>query len=120
VGEAWVTLGAVALARVEVVADRADEAVLLPRQALECAPQQRVGLACAVRVGREDGANALVGADQREVAVVVERLSEAHEAAAAPGADRGVRGVEGHRRELYAAVLVRAHDAFGPRPSRQS
>ena len=39
--------------------------------------------------------SALVGPQQREQALVVERLAEVHEAAAAPGADRGAGGV-GH------------------------
>jgi hypothetical protein len=37
--------------------------------------------------------DARVGAQQGDEALVVERLSEAHEAPAAPGADRDVTGI---------------------------
>jgi hypothetical protein len=95
VGEAGEALGALALAGVEVVPDGADQAVRVAVASLQCAAEQRVRLARAVRVGGHDRADALVGPEQRCQAVVVERLAEVHEAAAAPGADRRARGV-GH------------------------
>src|SRR5439155_578952 len=75
VGEAREALGALALAVVEVVADGADEAERRAVEALKRAAQQRVGLALAVGVGGQDGVDAVAGTDQREEALVVERIA---------------------------------------------
>ena len=60
VGEAGEALGALALAGVEVVADGADERVVVARQALQRAADEAVGLALAVGVRGEHGGDALV------------------------------------------------------------
>ena len=87
VGEAREALRALALALVEVVADRADERVVVARHAGQRAAEQRVGLARAVGVGRDHRVDAVAGPQQRLEALVRDRLAEAHEAPAAPGAD---------------------------------
>ena len=106
VGEARKALGSLALALVEVVPDRADQAVVLARHPLERSPKQAVGLAGAVGVGGDDRVDPLAGAQQREQALVLQRLAEVHEAPAAPGADRGGGGV--HALAALQAQHVRA------------
>jgi hypothetical protein len=90
IGEAREALGPVALALVEVVADRADQRVVGARHARQRAPEQGVGLAGPVGVGGHDRADAPAGPQQRLQALLGDRLAEAHEAPAAPGADRRV------------------------------
>jgi hypothetical protein len=102
VGEAREALRALALAVVEVVADGADQRVGVAIEAGERSAEQRVGGALAVDVGGQHGADAVVGAHQREQALIVERDAVVHEVAARPGAEGGVRGIEGHRPEGYA------------------
>ena len=65
----------VALARVEVVADRPDKAVLVPGDPGECAAEECVRLALAVDIRAEQGRDA-VGTEQRFEALVVDRLAE--------------------------------------------
>ena len=90
VREAGETARAVALALIEVVSDRADQRVGVARRALESPSEQDVGLALAVGVGREHGVDPTISArfEQRDQAILVDRLAEVKEAATAPGADR--------------------------------
>ena len=106
VGEAREALGALALAFVEVVAHGADQAVGLALDAAQRAAEQLVGLARPVGVGRQDGVDAVAGAQQGGQALVVDRLAEAHEAPAAPGADGDVSGVR-HAPECMTAQAAR-------------
>ena len=99
VGEAREALRPLALARVEVVADRADDAVAVAVEAGERAAEERVGLAGAVGVGGDDRVDPLVRAQERGEALVVERLAEVHEPPAAPGAEGGVTERD-HRRRV--------------------
>ncbi len=89
VGEAREALRALALALVEVVPDRAHQRVLVARDAGQRGAEQPVGLARPVGVGGDHGGDAAAGAHERGEALVVERLAEAHEAPAGPGAHRG-------------------------------
>ena len=98
IGEPGEPAGAVALALVEVVADRADEAVIAARHARERPAEQPIGLALAVGVGGEQGRDAGAGLEQLLEALLAELLAEAQEPAAAPGAERDPPGV--------AAVVV--------------
>ena len=99
VGEAREAARPVALALVEVVADGADQAVVVARHARQRPPEQRVGLALPVGVGGEHGVDPVARAQQRRQALLVDRLAEVEEAPAAPGADRA------------AARLAHARDA---------
>ena len=92
VGEARVALGALALALVEVVPDRADDADAVAVGAGERAAEQAVGLARAVGVGGQQRVQAVARGQQRLEALLADRLAEMQVAAAAPGADRGVGG----------------------------
>jgi hypothetical protein len=87
VREAREALRPVALALVEVVPDRADQAVVLAREAGQSAAKQRVSLAGAVRVGGHHGPDAVAGSHERSQPLVIQRLTEAHEAPAAPRPD---------------------------------
>src|SRR5262249_44824637 len=98
---------------VEVMADGADQAVGVRRDAGERAAEQRVGLAGAVGVGGEHGVDALAGAQQRRETVVVDRLAEVHEAPAAPGSDGDVSGVR-HAPECMTAQAARAAKQTSP------
>ena len=80
---------------VEVVADGADDAHALARAARDRPPEHPVGVAGPVNVGRQHSGDRLVGSDQRSEALVVERLAEVHEAAAAPRADGNRTGIDG-------------------------
>ncbi len=89
VGEAREPFRPFPLALVEVVPDRADQAVVVARDALERPPQHPVGLALPVGVGGKDRVDAVVRAQQRRQAVLGDRLPEVEETPSAPGADRG-------------------------------
>src|ERR1044072_3314636 len=65
VGEAGEALRALPLAGVEVMADRADQAVVVARDARERAAEQSVRLAGAVCVGGEHGLDAGAGPHER-------------------------------------------------------
>ena len=122
VGEALVALRALALAFVDVVADRADEPVALARQPGERAADDLVGGAGAVGVGGDDGVDAAARAQQRDQPLLVDRLAEVQEAPAGPGAERAV-GKIGHRDEAYAGNVafdakVRADSGGGACPAR--
>ena len=54
----------------------------------ERAAEQAIGFAGAVDVGCEHRVEALVGAQQRDQALLAERLAEVHEAPTAPGSER--------------------------------
>ena len=95
IGETGEPARPVPLALVEVMAERAHEAVRVARKALERRSKQAVGLSGAVDVGRDDGRDVGAGAQQGRQALVVQRLAEMHETSAAPGAERDVAGV-GH------------------------
>ncbi len=99
VREARKALSAVAFAVIEVVADGADDADLITRKrrVSERASEPDVGFTGAVSVSGQHRPDLFVGSDQSLEACVVERLAEVHEAAAAPGADRGACGVGAHR-----------------------
>ena len=103
VGEARVALRALALALVEVVPDRADDADAVAVGARQRAAEQAVGLAGAVGVGGQQRVEAVAGRQQRLEARLVDRLAEMQVAAAAPGADRGVGG-RAHAAEGYVAA----------------
>ena len=66
--------------------DGAGDRVVRARHAGEGAAEQRVGLARAVGVGGDDGANPAPGAKQSLQALIGDGLAEVHEAPAAPGA----------------------------------
>ena len=100
VGEAREPFGAFTPALVEVVADRADDAVVIACDARQRAAQRGVGLARAVRVGRDHRVDAAARAQQRLHAFLVERLAEVHEAPAAPRADR-------RRRRFHAQLHLK-------------
>jgi hypothetical protein len=89
VGEARKAPRAVALAVIEVVADRTDQAVAVALDPRERLPEHAVGLTGAVDVRREHRLDAGARAQQRPHPLLLERLSEVHEAPSAPGADRG-------------------------------
>ena len=89
IGEPREALRALALALVEVVADRPDQAVALARASRQRGAERAVGVARAVGVGRDDGVDPFSWAQQRQQALVLQRLAEVHEATAAPGPDRG-------------------------------
>ena len=78
----------VALALVEVVADGADQASTPRADPRQRPAQQRVGLALPVGVGGEDRVDPAAGPQQRLQPLLGDRLAEAQEAPAAPGADR--------------------------------
>ena len=88
IGEAGIAAAAGALTVVEVVADHADQGVGVAINALEGLAEQFVGLAVAVDVGGDEGADALFvgGLDAADVALLAEGFAEVHEASAAPGA----------------------------------
>ena len=69
--------------------DGADHADLLARDALEGEAEQAIGLAGAVDVRGDHRVDVGVGTQQRDQPVLLERLTEVHEAPAAPGAERG-------------------------------
>ena len=87
VGEAGEAARAVALALVEVVADRADQLVVLARHPGQRPPQQLVGLALAVGVGGQQRRDPVVGTEQGFESLLRDRLAEVEESPAAPGAD---------------------------------
>ena len=93
VGEAGKAARAVALAVDEVVADRADQAVVLTRQPRHRPPHDPVGLPGAVDVGREHGVDALARAQQPLQALLVDLLPEVQEAPTAPGAEGDMSGI---------------------------
>src|SRR5207249_5780823 len=93
---------AVALALVEVVSDRAHEAVPVLRHALQRPAEDPVGLALAIDVGREQGRDPVPGTQQRGQALLVDRLAEAQVAAAAPGSDRDVARIHRENVTTYA------------------
>jgi hypothetical protein len=93
IGEAREALRPGALAVVEVVADRPDEAVLGPRHADQRTSEQRVGRPRSIGVGGHDGVDAIAGRQQRGEPVLLDGLAEAHEAPTAPGADGDVSGI---------------------------
>jgi hypothetical protein len=95
-------LRALAFALVEVVADRAHERVLAPRHPRERPAEQRVGLARAVRVGGQHGGDPVAGPQQRQQALLPQRLAVVHEVPAAPGPDGGVG--QGAHRDIVGAV----------------
>ena len=64
------------------------ERIRLARHAFQRAPQQRVRLPLAIDVGGQDRADTLVRTQERGVPLVIDRLAEAHEAPAAPRANR--------------------------------
>ena len=76
--------------------DGADQAVGIALDAVEGPPEQRVGGALPVDVRGDHGVDSVAGTQQLGEPVLVDRLAEAHEAPAAPGADR--RPAEVHRR----------------------
>ena len=88
VGEAREAARPVALALVEVVADGADQRVVLARDPGQRPAEHLVGLALAVGVGGEDGVDPVARAQQLLEALLVDRLAEAEKPAAAPGPDR--------------------------------
>jgi hypothetical protein len=98
VGEAREALRPLALAFVEVVPDRADEAERVALHALDRATEQPVRLALPVGVGGQDRVDPVPGLDQREEPLVIQRLAEVHEPPAAPGAEGGVTERDQRRR----------------------
>ena len=96
VGEARKAARTIALAGVEVVPDRADDAHLLSPPAGDRLSEDPVCLTLSVHVSADHGRDRVVGGDQRAVALVVERLAEVHEAPAAPSADGKRAGIERH------------------------
>src|SRR5262249_44699588 len=84
-----------------VVADRADQAVVVARHAIEGAAQHAIGLALPVGVGGKDGVDPLPRPQQRRQAVLGDRLAEVEEPAPTPGADRAAAGL--HREALAQA-----------------
>ena len=88
IGETRIAAAALALAFVEIMTDHADEAVGVAVDALERAAQQVVGLAVAIDIRGDEGADAgLVGGlDATDEALFAEGFSKMHEASAAPGA----------------------------------
>ena len=94
VGEARKAFGPVALAEVEVVPHGAHDAHVLAGPAGDRAPEHPVGLAGAVHVGGHHGSDRLIGPNHGDETLVVERLTEAHVASAAPGADGSRPGLE--------------------------
>jgi hypothetical protein len=93
IGEAGKALGADAQAFVEVVPDGADQTVGVAVEASERPADGAVCLALAVGVGGDDRVDPLAGPQQRDEAVVLERLAEAHEPPARPGAEARVAGI---------------------------
>src|SRR5213076_1230800 len=93
VREPWESARPLALAGVEVVADRADEAVGAAIDPCQRPPQQLVGGSLPVDVGGDQGVDPLAGPQQSRQPIVVDRLAEAHEAPATPGADRDASGL---------------------------
>ena len=68
--------------------------MLLARPSGDRPAEQPVGIAGAVDVGGDHRRDRLVGSDQRAQALVVERLAEVHEPAAAPRPDRERPGID--------------------------
>ncbi len=106
VGEAREALGAVALALVEVVPDRPDQAEALAICALDRASEQAIGLAGAVGIGAHHGVDPIAGSKQREQALILQGLAKMHEASSAPCADRSGGRVNGHRTFSLAWRIV--------------
>ena len=111
VGEAREALGAVALSLIEIMADGPDHAHLVPLQARQPTAEHQIGLAGPVHVGGDHGADRVIRSDQGYEAVVVERLSETHEAPAAPRPHGGRTGIEGGARLGHAMEFMAAPEA---------
>ena len=92
IGEAGEALRTVALPLVEVVADRADEAVAVPRDPGERPAEKRVRLPLPVGVGGQHGLDPIPRSKQGLQALLLDRLAEAQVAATAPGSDGGCAG----------------------------
>ena len=99
IGEPRKSRGAVALAIDEVVADGADEPERRAVEPRDRSPDEPVGLALAVDVGRHDGTDALVRAQKRHEPVIVERHAVVEEPPAAPGTQRRMAEI-GHGRRV--------------------
>ena len=71
---------------IEIVPDRADQAVAVSRNSFQGAPEQRVGFARAVNIGGQKSADPLFVSEMNEIdeAFIRERFTEVHEAPAAP------------------------------------
>ena len=82
------------------MADRTHERVRLPRQPRERTAHGEIGLPRPVDVGGDDRVNALVGAQQPDVAILVQGLAEVHVATAAPGSECGMTG-RAHRPAVF-------------------
>jgi hypothetical protein len=84
IGETRVSLGALALPFVEVVADRPGQGVVGSRHSLQGAADERVGLPGAVGVGGDDRTDSVPRTKQCLEALLGDRLAEVHEAPPAP------------------------------------
>ncbi len=104
VGEAGKAARPVALALVEVVADGADQRVVLAPHPGQRPPEQLVGLALAVGVRAQHRRDSPAGPQQRFEALLGYRLAEVEEPPPAPGADRGAAQVT-HRRNRIGSHL---------------
>ena len=99
VGEAWEALRAVALGGVEVVSDRADDAVVLAVDGGDRPAEQEVRLARPVGVGCEQRVEPVAGTQQGFEALLGDRLAEMQVAPTAPRSDCGMGG-PGHRHRV--------------------
>ena len=90
IGETRESAGAIALALVEVVADRTHQREVRGRDAGQRAPEQGVGLTRAVGVGRNQCVDPIARSQKRLEALVGERFAKMHEAPAAPGSHGNV------------------------------
>src|SRR5262249_42686739 len=107
--EPWVrkpgeALGTFPLTPVEIVSDGADEGETRAGETGDGTTEQLVGRAGAVGVRCEHRRDSLVRAQQGREAVLIDRLTEVHEATAAPCPDRGSCQF---RRTLHPYVFTR-------------
>ena len=79
------------------MAHSARHEVAVALQSVEGAGEQPVRLSLPVDVRRQKGLDAVSGTQEGRQAVILDRLSEAHESTAAPGTDGNVVGT-GHIR----------------------
>jgi hypothetical protein len=88
VGEPREAARSLALALIEVVADRPDQAEGVTVQPLHGAADERVRLALAVGVGRHHGVDPVAGPQERLEPLGLDCLAEAQVAPPAPASDR--------------------------------
>ena len=110
-GEAGKPLRAIALPMIEVVSNRADQAIAVARNPIQRAPEQRIGFARSVNIGGEKGPNSpfICEMDEIDEVLIGQRFTEMHESPRAPHSKSGSSQLHRHRNGNHRTITLAPH-----------